>query len=247
MPKTESFHALAHECYKTAGFVGLVPIGGSARQAACLDSNCTWQFNHGLYLHNELTFFRGVIYKGVDKTKEVDGVYNNFRRSVSPVWWENVSYWGKRQTCMGANGSWGNIEISHLFREWICEYYEYDKSDHVFFPTYPDGDPIVPPADGKTYTHCGKPIKFDAQIRWIYQRCIEPPVWYVELCITLGITIAVFVLIILVIIVIRCVRRRRKEQKMEKLLTTGLENPARIPTQSQINMAGSMFINDMDQ
>lgn len=86
MPKVQSFQNSAYEVFLSHSFTQ-APIGGIAIQAACLDTNCEWNFNHGLQYQNELTFFRGVYYKGNDKTASVDGVYNNFQRGVSPMYW----------------------------------------------------------------------------------------------------------------------------------------------------------------
>ncbi|CCW67216.1 unnamed protein product [Phytomonas sp. Hart1] len=251
MPKKESFNTLARAAYTDAGYFKSVPIGGGARQAACLDQNCTWQFDHGLYYHNELTFFLGIIFNGIDKTRSVPDVFNNFERGVAPVSWydlKNISYWGKRQPCMNSNGTWSNVEINYKFSEWICEYYEYDKSDYIFFPTFPNGDPIVPSINDSKIHHCGKLITFDHQGRWIYQPCKDLVKWYIGCSITVGATIAFIILIVLIIYLIQYIRRKKKEKRINRMLSVGLENPARIPTQSQINMSqyGSMHMSQMN-
>ncbi|KAG5479961.1 hypothetical protein LSCM1_06380 [Leishmania martiniquensis] len=234
MPKLQSYQVSAAEVLSNSNF-DTAPIGGESRQSACLDASCTWQFNHGLHYHNEITFFFGIVYKGNLLGGPADGVYNNFAPG-QPLWWSNVSYWGSRQPYMMRGGQWANANVVTYYTQWVCEYYEYHQSDVAIFPTYPDGEFIVRRPSGEYY-HCGRLAEVDQQGRWIYQRCKEPFPWWASLVIA----IMSFIALITLIIVISCCRlyirhaQIRKEQ--EAKLETLADNPAQVPTQTQMGLS----------
>ncbi|KAG5506405.1 hypothetical protein JKF63_05908 [Porcisia hertigi] len=237
MPKLESYQVAAAEVLAINQF-SKAPIGGEARQAACLDANCTWQFNHGLHFHNELTFFYGVVYKGELRGHGDESTYNNFS-SDQPIWWGNVSYWGGRQPYMKGDHGWANENVVTFYHQWVCEYYEYQRSDADIFPTYPDGDVIVPQSDEGTYYHCGRLVEVDSQGRWIYQRCKEPFPWWGALIIT----VMLFIALIAAIIAICCgcfyFEREKVRREQEHKLETLADNPAQVPTQTQLGLGSA--------
>ncbi|GET88100.1 hypothetical protein, conserved [Leishmania tarentolae] len=233
MPKLESYQFSASSTMTSSHFEE-APIGGEARQAACLDKNCTWHFNHGLYYRNELTFFYGVVYKGSLRGGPAEGVYNNFG-SGQPAAWSNVSYWGGRQPYMLKDGRWMNGNVVTYYTQWVCEYYEYQRSDASIFPTYPDGDVITQDYTGGYY-HCGNLVERDSQGRWIYQRCQEPFPWWGGLIIAL----ITFVAVVAFIIIACCWtfhyrRTNDSKERMHKLMTMA-DNPAQVPTQTQMGL-----------
>lgn len=244
MPKQRSYQLSAADVMLTNKF-DMAPIGGESRQSACLSENCTWQFNHGLYYRNELTFFYGVVYKGTLRGGPAEGVYNNFA-SGQPLWWSNVSYWGGRQPYMASNGKWRNGNVVTYYTQWVCEYYEYQQSDASIFPTYPDGDVITEHFAGGYY-HCGRLVERDSQGRWIYQRCKEPFPWWA------GLVIAVISLIAVVVIIITvccwafyCKRTKDSKEQMHQLETLA-DNPAHVPTQTQVGLSRTPLYNGGDQ
>ncbi|KPI84956.1 hypothetical protein ABL78_5999 [Leptomonas seymouri] len=234
MPKLKSYQTSAYAVMKESGFKS-APIGGESRQSACLDENCNWQFSHGLYFQNQLTFFFGVFYDTVGlRGGPAEGVYNNFA-SGQPVWWGNVSYWGSRQPYMQRNGTWANTNVVTYFTQWVCEYYEYHKSDAAIFPTYPDGDVIVP--SSSMYYHCGKLVERDSQGRWIYQRCNEPLAWWAALTIAVLIFIAVVSTVIVVCCCCFYCDRYKERREGDTKLGTVADNPAQVPTQTELGLS----------
>ncbi|CBZ14537.1 conserved hypothetical protein [Leishmania braziliensis MHOM/BR/75/M2904] len=233
MPKLQSYQTSAAEVLSNNNF-NTAPIGGESRQSACLDANCTWQFNHGLHYRNEITFYYGVVYKENLLGGPADGIYNNFA-SGQPVWWSNVSYWGGRQPYMMSGGQWANGNVVTYFTQWVCEYYEYQLSDASIFPTYPDGQVITPHFTGNYY-HCDKVVERDSQGRWIYQRCKEPFPWWG------GLVIAIVSLMVVVVIIITicCLsfgsERRKIRKERERKLETLADNPAQVPNQTQVGL-----------
>ncbi|KPA75381.1 hypothetical protein ABB37_08659 [Leptomonas pyrrhocoris] len=235
MPKFAAYQASAYSVMSANSFTS-APIGGESRQSACLDANCTWQFSHGLYYHNEITFFYGVYYNDSGlHGGPADGVFNNFA-SDQPQLWTNMSYWGSRQPYMRGDGKWANTNVVTFFTQWVCEYYEFKKSDASLFPTYPDGDVIVP-SSTSSYTHCGRRVDRDSQGRWLYYQCKKPFPWWAAL------TIAVVVLIVVVVIIIvvccccfYCDRNEERHEREEKLETMA-DNPAQVPTQTELGLS----------
>jgi hypothetical protein len=235
MPKLQSYQTSAYAVMKENSFTK-APIGGESRQAACLDANCTWQFSHGLYFSNQLTFFFGVVYgsEGL-RGGPVADVYNNFA-SGQPVWWSNVSYWGSRQPIMQADGTWANTNVVTYFTQWVCEYYEYHKSDASIFPTYPDGD-VITPSSTSAFYHCGKKVERDSKGRWIYQRCNTPFPWWAGLIIAVvGLIVLVAIIIIVCCCCLYCDRNEERRDREEKLETMA-DNPAQVPTQTELGLS----------
>ena len=235
MPKLESYQTSAYAVMSANGFKK-APIGGESRQSACLDDNCTWQFSHGLYFSNQLTFYYGVVYadKGL-RGGPADGVYNNFA-SGQPVWWSNVSYWGSRQPFMQGDGTWANTHVVTYFTEWVCEYYEYHRSDASIFPTFPDGD-VITPGTTSTFYHCGKAVERDSQGRWIYQRCSTPFPWWAALVIAVvGLIVVVAIIIIVCCCCLYCERKEKRREREDKLETMA-DNPAQVPTQTELGLS----------
>lgn len=247
MPKVQSFQTSAYEVFSSNSFTQ-APIGGIAIQAACLDTNCVWNFNHGLQYQNELTFFRGVYYNGQDKTASVDGVYNNFQKGVSPTYWQNVSYWGARQTVMKSGGYWGNVNVATPFTEWVCEYYKFDKSDSDIFPTYLNGDPIVPDySNPNDFYHCGKNISRDSR-NWFYDvKCGKSFPWWGGVVIACIVFLVVVSVIIITACCCLCCKTRKQENIREKHMEYNEDNQGQLPSQSQIGMSrSSAFIQGDD-
>lgn len=253
MPKTEAFQAKAEYAAKTASYSTPLPIGGEARQAACFDKQCTWQFNHGLYENNELTFFYGVYVDAELRGGPEEGVYNNFGHGKYPQYWSNGSYWGSRQPVMlPETGTWQNVAVQTYFREWVCETYEYTDSDTIFFPTYPNGEMIYKQngPNGENYYLCGKAVKLDSQNRWINQRCEEPLEWWIPMVAT----VAAIVVIVFLIFCIGCCcckcQRDRERRDREAKMRSILDNPGDIPTQTQIGhsraAAAAVIESDVD-
>lgn len=241
MPKLKAYQTSAYAVMSAASFTS-APIGGESRQAACLDKNCTWQFSHGLYYDNQLTFYYGVIYgsEGL-RGGPVSDVYSNFA-SDQPKWWSNVSYWGARQPIMQSDGTWANTNVVTYFTQWVCEYYEYQKSDASIFPTYPDGD-VITPSSTSSYYHCGKRVERDSQGRWIYQRCKTPFPWWAGLIIAVvGLIVLVAVIIIVCCCCLYCDRNEERREREDKLETMA-DNPAQVPTQTELGLSrhSSMF------
>ncbi|KAG5502590.1 hypothetical protein JIQ42_05659 [Leishmania sp. Namibia] len=237
MPKLQSYQISAAEVLSNNNF-DTAPIGGESRQSACLDANCTWQFNHGLHYRNEITFFFGIVYEGKLRGGPADGVYNNFAAD-QPLWWSNVSYWGGRQPYMMRGGQWANGNVVTYYKQWVCEYYEYQQSDVSIFPTYPDGQFIVGHPTGNYY-HCGRLVEVDSQGRWIYQRCKEPFPWWASLVIA----IISFISLVALILLICCCRfyseRAKIRKERDRKLETLADNPAQVPTQTQMGLSRTL-------
>lgn len=239
MPISAASQMSAFSAYQAAAFSESVAIGGEARQAACLSADCEWQFNHGLYYLNELTFFAGIIYKG-EKRFGSNSAYHNFNMVTYPNYWANVSYWGARQPVMASDGSWQNINVVHNFRQWVCEYYEFSREDANMFPTYPNGD-VIPAnwTQGAVYSHCGQIVERDSQGRWIDIQCKKPLSWWAGLIIAV---IALIVVVALIIIIWCCCcfcEREEERKQRERVFKTKEDNPARIPTQSEVGFSRS--------
>lgn len=241
MPTKASFQTQAYNTLRGAGF-GKVPIGAAARQAACFDKYCTWQFNRGLFSGYELTFFEGVYVDGVLKASETASYYNNWA-SDHPSYWPSRSYFGKRQVGMASDGTWFNWAILELYTEWICENYVYDRDDHIFFPTFVNGDPIVGDTQSKL-THCNKVLQLNSVGEYLDVRCESKIEWWVGLVIAVVLFTAVLVA---VPIVWGCLIRRKnlKETKRrEDILANTGDNGALIPNQSQIAIGGLQYADD---
>lgn len=238
MPTTEGFNVQAHDLLRTNGG-SLAATGGFSRKAICLDSKCDWQYYKGLYYWNEMTFYAGVYYQGVLKedTSFRSDFFVNWESSY-PQYWANLSYWGARQVAMTSSGTWQNVNVVTYFTDWVCETYEYTKSDTAFFPTWLNGDPITGiPAGQSQYSHCGKLIEVDSQGRLKDVQCVEKFPWWA------GLIIAVIALIIVVAIIIivwccccLCDRSKEEEERNRKLATTR-DNPSGIPNQSELGLS----------
>lgn len=216
MPKTASFQTEALDVFSSLQF-SEAAIGGIARQAACLDANCTWQYYKGLHRSNEMTFYYGVVRDGILQGHDDPSVFHNFKVGQQPLWWSNVSYWGMRQVYMTRDGTWANTHVNHLFTEWVCEDYVYTPSDSVYFPTYPNGDVIAPQTgENESYVYCGHPIVIDDEGRWVYERCSTPFNWWAGVLIAIGATIVFYIFFIAAWLYIAAYCRGRMAAKIRR-------------------------------
>lgn len=233
MPTLESFNRKGLQALMNGGGEK-APLGGYASHPACFDSKCTWKYSEGIFLFNEVVFYRGVFYDGEVKVQSVPGFYYNWATGY-PKAWENASYWGMRQPFMDAVSGWKNDNVNTPFEDWLCQTYVYAKSDSVYFPTFMNGDPIIP-SFWETGSHCGHVLKMDSKNRYIDVLCEKSLPWWVGLLIA---TIGFIVLITLIISIWYCCLlcgKKKKNKQINNKLESVCDNQSNIPYQSQLGM-----------
>lgn len=141
---------------------------------------------------------------------------------------------------MKNSGYWGNVNVATQFTEWVCEYYNFDKSDSNIFPTYLNGDPIVPDyRNPKNFYHCGKNISRDSR-NWFYDvQCNKSFPWWAGVIIACVVFVVVLFAIIATACCCLCCKTRKQENIREKHMEYNEDNQGQLPAQSQIGMSKS--------
>ncbi|ORC89047.1 uncharacterized protein TM35_000142580 [Trypanosoma theileri] len=125
MPMTESFQTLAQGIIVQGKFAD-APIGGINPATSCTTERCPWIFHTGLMNGTPVeksTFLYGAVYKGVDHTEAVPGMYHNFQKGVQPV-----SFLSPEDNVipkMLKNGFWLTDLRDREYTTWVCEYYDF--------------------------------------------------------------------------------------------------------------------------
>ncbi|EKF30208.1 hypothetical protein MOQ_005988 [Trypanosoma cruzi marinkellei] len=222
MPMKESFQKLAKSTIDEAAFA-MAPIGGWSPNSSCTNKDCEWVFFTGLMNGTAVAkalFFRGVMYKGIDQTESVPGMYNNFQRGKQPVSFYKASE--RTITKMVSSGYWENEFRDHGYTTWLCEFYEFTPSEEVTAPATDENGFVI--AAEK----------------------LNPLPWWVGLAIALS----VLLIVVVAIIIYCCCRMRREQEKQEVLnegIQRG-QSIRRVATQSQLAMSrrGSAMYGDAD-
>ncbi|KAH9601225.1 hypothetical protein LSM04_008734 [Trypanosoma melophagium] len=121
MPMKESFQTSAFSTLSKAGFTEAA-IGGWNPFASCSGERCGWIFTAGLMNGtptDKSTFLYGTVYKGVDHTEAVPGMYQNFIKGVMPT-----AFFRRQENVipkMMVNGSWMNELRDKLYSSWISK------------------------------------------------------------------------------------------------------------------------------
>lgn len=243
MPRMASFQESASSALSGSGAL-MAPIGAMARQAACHDAHCEWQFNRGVWVGRELTFFYGVYFNGVDKRLLPPNHFHNWRTSYPKNW--DGDFYGNRQVVMQSDGTWTNELLNTRYSTWICETPKYDRDDSEFFPTFLNGDPIVRENDATPLTHCGHVLATNELEQFVDVQCNKGLVWWGGLIIAV---IALIVVVVVVIVAAYCwcyVSDSVETQKRERVLSTARDNLANIPDQSKANASSADLQEDSE-
>ncbi|ORC89050.1 uncharacterized protein TM35_000142610 [Trypanosoma theileri] len=214
MPMTESFQTLAQGIIVQGKFAD-APIGGINPATSCTTERCPWIFHTGLMNGTSVeksTFLYGTVYKGIDHTEAVPGMYQKFQPHMAPVAFlkpeDNVI------PKMLKNGFWLTDLRDREYTTWVCEYYDFTASEQGTAPPTDENGYIVSPG-----TIVGFP-------------------WWAGLII--GIVVVIIVVVILIICCCCCKKRKEKLQEEEIAEDTRMEdNLSRIPTQSQLGFGRS--------
>ncbi|ORC89045.1 uncharacterized protein TM35_000142560 [Trypanosoma theileri] len=216
MPMTGSFQTLAQGIIVQGKFAD-APIGGINPATSCTTERCPWIFHTGLMNGTPVeksVFLYGTVYKGVDHTEAVPGMYHNFQKGVQPV-----AFFRRQDNVipkMLKDGFWMNELRDHLYTTWVCEYYEFTAFKQE----------TAPATGGTTDPAVEESSSFP---------------WWAALIIT--IVLVIIVIIILIMCCCYC-KRRQVKRKEKKILEDARkeENAAKLPAQSQLGMGRSTSI-----
>ncbi|KAH9601130.1 hypothetical protein LSM04_002827 [Trypanosoma melophagium] len=213
MPMKESFQTSAFSTLSKAGFTEAA-IGGWNPFASCSGERCGWIFTAGLMNGtpaDKSTFLYGTVYKGVDHTEAVPGMYQNFIKGVMPT-----AFFRRQENVipkMMVNGSWMNELRDKLYSSWICESYEFTASEEATAPATDENGYIIRNISRSRFP------------------------WWAGLLIAIGVVL----IVVAILIVYCCCRKKQQEEQEKKKVEEILheENLSRIPTQSELGLGRS--------
>ncbi|ORC89029.1 uncharacterized protein TM35_000142400 [Trypanosoma theileri] len=216
MPMKESFQTDAYSKFVGAAYTE-APIGGWNPAASCSSQRCPWIYTAGLMNGTPIeksTFLYGAVYKGVDYTEAVPGMYHNFQKGVQPV-----AFFRRQDNVipkMMPNGFWMNELRDHLYTTWICEYYEFTASEQETAPVTDENGFVVKEESSKFR-------------------------WWAGLIIAIGVVVIV---VVIVIICCCCCKKHKEKLQEEEIAAEARkeENISRLPSQSQLGMGRSRSI-----